>query len=490
MNTPQILDVLGPKFLPKPLRTPLLRPLVPLLAASLFALSACAPSAPDGQETPPTVSDSTEMSFHPYLEQVEIPVTGPGTLVAEVTATGQKVTHVLLEYPEELLGITDLRSVFSVEVEGIPNQDSAASRTILEAYSSSRPKVGSPSTGSFVVLKLDARDEASDVWDIETTNEQEVTVHEGTPEEFTQAQIKQAKKSPVPREDVTYTITQFGHLTTLDGDDIPPSEQIIGLDSEKIFDPAISEFKEHTFSGDSTDAEPLRYRLRETQEVDAPLVIFLHGSGQYGDDNLAPLLSSRGAVGPLDYEDAYVLVPQYEAVFDSAEDFQAGEQVGGIHWQSNHRQQQVLAVISDIIASHPNIDKNRIYIHGLSRGAEGALNIAAKEPNKFAGAMIISGRELNARELVTGYVQDTDYSNLAGLPIWFFHSSEDPVAPIEGTLKNFAALSRLDASDIKYTEFEFGGSPNSGWLNESPHNSWDAVYNSPSAWMWLLSQKK
>ncbi|WP_226913287.1 hypothetical protein [Gephyromycinifex aptenodytis] len=430
------------------------------------------------------------MAFRPYVEQVAIPVSRPGSLVAEVTPQGQRVTHVLLKYPHELLGIEDLRSAFEVKVKGFPGADPVVTRNIVEAYSSFGAQVGSPSAGRYVVIKLDVRDSASSVWGSVTSNEDKIEVAEGVPGSIKKTSIRQPKKSPVPLEGVTYTVTQVGHLTTAEGDDVPPFTTEIALDSQRIFDPALSEFSPGKYDDKLPKSQPLRYQLRVSKKKNAPLVVFLHGSGQYGDDNISQLLSSRGAVGVLDFEDAFVLAPQYESVFDPSESLQAKRHIRGIHWQSSHRQKQVIDLIKRTVREYPEIDTRRIYIHGLSRGAEGALDISAKAPNLIAGALVISGRELGARQLVTGLASRADYRSLSRVPIWFFHSKGDPTAPLEGTVSNVQELKRVNASKVKYTEFSVGGVPNNGWKNESPHNSWDAVYNSPSAWSWLLSQSK
>lgn len=63
----------------------------------------------------------------------------------------------------------------------------------------------------------------------------------------------------------------------------------------------------------------LNYRLYsplQKNDKNYPLVIFLHGSGQVGPDNLAHLILSKDAIATLPYEPSFVLVPQYEQVFD------------------------------------------------------------------------------------------------------------------------------------------------------------------------------
>lgn len=58
------------------------------------------------------------------------------------------------------------------------------------------------------------------------------------------------------------------------------------------------------------------------------------------------------------------MAPQYDAVFDAFDKT-------GIHWQTDNRHQLLFKLLDDVIASHPNIDTQRIYVIGLSRGQKG-----------------------------------------------------------------------------------------------------------------------
>ncbi len=115
-------------------------------------------------------------------------------------------------------------------------------------------------------------------------------------------------------------------------------------------------------------------------------------------------------------------------------------QKGGIHWQTDNRRQLVLKMIDQTIQENPQIDTNRIYLVGLSRGAEGAMSLLLDRRSFFAGALLMSGREAGTIEWINGKATKALLTSIKDVPIWFFHSKEDKVSPVEGTRKNYTIL--------------------------------------------------
>lgn len=148
-------------------------------------------------------------------------------------------------------------------------------------------------------------------------------------------------------------------------------------------------------------------------------------------------------------------------------------------------------MIDETIQQNPDIDKNRIYLIGLSRGAEGAMYLLLDRPNFFAAALLMSGREAGTVEYIDGKATASLLSPIKDIPIWFFHSKEDKVSPVEGSRKNFMILKyKLHNKNVRYTEFTFLNSGDNGFINNNAHNTWDAVFNSPVVYDWLLQQKR
>lgn len=167
---------------------------------------------------------------------------------------------------------------------------------------------------------------------------------------------------------------------------------------------------------DTIDSRAVRYReaICHPDRAGAPaLVIFLHGAGARGDDNLAPLgLPAVKAIH--DYLTrtgikARLLVPQCpeSATWDGAAPGNQRRRDG----TENRLEDNVPFVVSlrtligQYISRH-GVDPGRIYISGASMGASGVWRLIADCPDLFAGALIASGA-----------YRDDDYQALLSTPI-------------------------------------------------------------------------
>ena len=126
-----------------------------------------------------------------------------------------------------------------------------------------------------------------------------------------------------------------------------------------------------------------------------PLMVFLHGSGEAGSDiekvkmHGPPKLIEQGKQYPF-----IVVSPQ------------APENEG---WEP-----QVIIRMIRGLQSKYKIDKERIYLTGLSMGGFGTWNIASKFPSVFA-----------AIAPVCGGGDTTQVMKLKHLPVWCFHGAKD-----------------------------------------------------------------
>lgn len=413
-------------------------------------------------------------------------------ILAEITAQGQKVTALALEYEDNILSGSDLRSLYQVQTS-LDNQEKQ-SRSIIRAYVNNQAtKTHQPQAGKFVIIELDDRDKNADLYSLKTEND--------TPLKFRSKdkhgniiETEKVQANRVPQfyqERLTYHIQQTGYLKLTNGKTLDKGELNQSAVKNKVKTAWVDDFGAGQVSLNGPDNK-LHYRIY-TPSVQAdksyPLTIFLHGSGQVGQDNLAHLLSSKGAIATLEYEQGFVLAPQYQTLFDPFDDVKKG-QPGGIHWQTANRRELLLKMIDETLAAHPNIDKKRIYLIGLSRGAEGAINLLLKRPHFFAAALLLSGREAHTTEWIDGNATKENLAAIKNVPMWFFHSKEDKVSPVKGSRINYQILSQdLQAPSVNYTEFTTEQAGDNGIVNNNAHNTWDAVFNSPEIMTWLLEQK-
>ena len=114
-----------------------------------------------------------------------------------------------------------------------------------------------------------------------------------------------------------------------------------------------------------------------------------------------------------------------------------------------------------------NIDKNRIYLVGLSMGGYGTFDLISKKPNLFAAAVpICGGANLNILQ------------NSINIPHWIFHGELDRVVPVQESRRAFNFLNERN-SIHRYTEYK-----------NTYHNSWDNVFDDSEFMNWLFSFSK
>lgn len=179
-----------------------------------------------------------------------------------------------------------------------------------------------------------------------------------------------------------------------------------------------------------------------------PLVLFLHGAGERGDDlqlvkeHGPPYLVSKGKDFP------FILVsPQCPK---------------NRNWESF----ELIALLDDLESKY-KIDPDRLYVTGLSMGGAGAWRLAAYAPNRLAAiAPLCSGGEI-------GWTR-----NIAHLPVWAFHGAKDEGAPVERAQALIDALKRN------------GGSPIFTVYPDAGHDVWTVTYDNQTFYDWLLAQKR
>ncbi|MDE2112120.1 MAG: dienelactone hydrolase family protein [Alphaproteobacteria bacterium] len=180
----------------------------------------------------------------------------------------------------------------------------------------------------------------------------------------------------------------------------------------------------------------------------APLLIFLHGSGEAGGDVFKVMTN-----GPWNYAKAHAEFPFIVVAPQLLVD---GE------WNP----EQLKAWLEDVEARLP-VDRRRIYLTGLSRGGGGTWDFAMRYPDLFAAIAPVSG-----------YSNLKQPCGLKGVGIWAFHGAKDDIVPIadEAALVDRA---RACGVDINYTIYPEGN-----------HNAWDATYSDPTLYAWLLSHER
>lgn len=180
-----------------------------------------------------------------------------------------------------------------------------------------------------------------------------------------------------------------------------------------------------------------------------PLVLFLHGSGERGDD-----LSRVAIHGPLKEVRKgrafpFVLVaPQLPA--------------DRPRWEAR----ELGALLDHIEATH-RIDPARVYVTGLSMGGYATWDLVMHFPDRFAAAAPVCGGGLPFRAPA-----------FAQTPIWAFHGALDPIVPLERSAEMARAINAM-GGEVKLTVYP-----------EATHDAWTATYADPAFYAWMLDHRR
>ena len=219
--------------------------------------------------------------------------------------------------------------------------------------------------------------------------------------------------------------------------------------------------------------DTLNYRLL-TPDADTfrkyPLVIFLHGSGERGNDNEAQLkwgVINFATDQMMISHPAFVVAPQCPAGLSWANVTRNDKNRELIMNSEPSKPMALLATLIQKLVKDYKIDTNRIYITGLSMDGYGTFDAIARYPNLFAAAVPVCGG---------GDV--TKVSAFAHLPIWIFHGADD------------AAVNALYSTDMVDALFKAGARPGFTLYPEVGHFSWLGAYIDPLMLEWLFRQHK
>ncbi|MEY8869186.1 prolyl oligopeptidase family serine peptidase [Meridianimaribacter flavus] len=227
------------------------------------------------------------------------------------------------------------------------------------------------------------------------------------------------------------------------------------------------------------DGDTLKYRIMYpenfSEEKQYPVVLFLHGAGERGDDNQRQLVhgsklfadqTNRGAFP------AIVIFPQCpKSDYWSKVDVDRSTNPIGLNFKYENGPTTSMGLVLDLMdefAEKPFVKKEKIYVGGLSMGGMGTFEILYRRPEMFAAAFAICGG--GDPESAKEYADKID--------VWVFHGAKDDVVDPQLSLDMVSAI-------LKY-----GGKPNFTLYADDNHNSWDSTFAEPELLKWLFSKSK
>ncbi len=224
---------------------------------------------------------------------------------------------------------------------------------------------------------------------------------------------------------------------------------------------------------DSITNTTLPYRMLSPEKTTAgqkyPLVVFLHGSGERGNDNEKQLIhgaSTFSNPANADKYPSYVVFPQCKERSWTEKYNAQSFMPGAPEPQITKQEMAIVDLIKDLAKDYP-IDENRIYVVGISMGGIAAYDLACRYPELFAAAVPICGA-----------VNPDRLSEARDVSFLIFHGEEDDEIPSICGREAYKSLSAVGAT-VDYIEFAGLG-----------HDCWTSAFNYPTLLPWLYSQTK
>jgi len=183
------------------------------------------------------------------------------------------------------------------------------------------------------------------------------------------------------------------------------------------------------------------------KEEKYPLLVFLHGAGERGDDLELVKIHGPPKLIEAGHDFPFIIV---------------SPQVPLDEWWSP----DTVAWLTKEIMENYSVDTERVYLTGLSMGGFGTWRTATKYPEMYAAiAPICGGGDPSKAHIIKD------------VPVWVFHGAKDDVVPIKRSEEMYEALK-------EYGNIEFTVYP------EANHDSWTETYENPKLYEWLLSHKQ
>ena len=199
-----------------------------------------------------------------------------------------------------------------------------------------------------------------------------------------------------------------------------------------------------------------------------PVLLFLHGAGERGN-----ALQKVNIHGPIKHRDQFPLLQTAVIVTPQCPEDQ--------WWNA----EALVALVKEVtMSSSVPIDRNRIYVTGLSMGGYATWHLLAYAPQLFAAAIPICGGghldslriQLNTRHASTFVEEQLKLAK--NTPIWAFHGARDLVVPHSESVRLINLLKAHGNTNARLTSYRDTG-----------HDAWSETYSNPRVYDWLFSQR-
>jgi predicted peptidase len=247
---------------------------------------------------------------------------------------------------------------------------------------------------------------------------------------------------------------------------------VFALEAGNVTD--VIQERTYNYKSDDGASHSFKYRLLVPDRIEPgkkyPVVLFLHGAGERGDDNKAQLKYLPTWMAEPKMRAAYPCfliapqVPNDQKWVNAPWDKKTGQPLPE---KMSDSMNIAVGILDEILKTEP-ADPDRVYLTGLSMGGYGTWDLAERMPKRFAAAVPICGGG-----------DDMKSDRLVGLPLWAWHGDADPAVPVERSRQMIEAIKKA-GGNAKYTELPGVG-----------HDSWTKAYTDPQgAIPWMFEQRR
>lgn len=202
-----------------------------------------------------------------------------------------------------------------------------------------------------------------------------------------------------------------------------------------------------------------------------PLFLFLHGSGERGNNNSSQLTHGSSLfIDPVNRQKypAIVIFPQCPEGQTWAPYQRNGNDISFPENASITEPMMLVVRLLRDVQKNESVDSKRLYVSGLSMGGMGTYDLICRYPKMFAAAVpICGGVELDRLKKVKK------------MPIRIYHGAKDDLVVPEFSRSAYAELKAAGSDKVAYFEFP-----------DANHNSWDPAFRQNDFLEWIFKQSK
>ncbi|MBK9924066.1 MAG: dienelactone hydrolase family protein [Anaerolineales bacterium] len=191
-----------------------------------------------------------------------------------------------------------------------------------------------------------------------------------------------------------------------------------------------------------------------------PLILFLHGSGTRGTK--IEYLKLEALPQILEF------TPDFPAIVLSP---QLNDTNAESYWTREKVEESVFTLLDEIQSTYM-VDPKRVYLTGVSLGANGTWEYGLRHPGRFAALVPVMGFIGDT----SGFRVPDNLCDLKNVPIWAFHGALDSIVPISAEQGLVDAL-KTCGGNVQFTIYPDGDHDISG-----------RAYTESELFPWLSSQ--